>query len=113
MIPNCFREIELDISPGTFAGAVFDPGWNVTGAGTSHVQLTPLSGGFIPVGFLAPFTFCDPGGSGTHVLNVNILSGLPPTVDTCDFVFEYECFESTVDSCCLDFENFSRLLKTP
>ena len=107
MVPNCFNQLEVTLSSGDFVNAIFDPSWNVVGNPLSGpLYLTPSGGGFIPTGYFNLFTLCLPGGTNPHVLNVNLLSGLPPSVDTCHWDFTYTCFEPPADSCCLDYDIF-------
>lgn len=109
MVPNCFTSMEVTLNSGDFTNAVFDPAWNVVGnpATGGPLYLTPIPGVYVPTGFSTVFTLCQPGGSNPHVLNVNLLTGIPTGLDTCEWVFEFDCFEPPpTDSCCLDYDLF-------
>ncbi|MBC7776021.1 MAG: hypothetical protein H7246_11350, partial [Phycisphaerae bacterium] len=104
---DCFTEIELTLNSGTFANASITLGWTVIGnLNSNQITLIPTGGGFLPAGYFSPLTLCNPGGTGPYNLTVNLLYGLPPSEEKCEKNFPFDCPDTPIDSCCLDFDLF-------
>ncbi|MDO8366253.1 MAG: LamG-like jellyroll fold domain-containing protein [Saprospiraceae bacterium] len=105
--PDCFTQIDLTLNSGTFANASITLGWTVIGnLNSNHIILEPIGGGFLPTGYFSPLALCNPGGTGPYNLTVNLLYGLPPSVEKCEKNFPFDCPDIPIDSCCLDYDLF-------
>jgi len=95
--PNCFTQLDITLSSGSFVNAQFGSNWNVAISG-NVASLTPAGGGFIPIGQDIPLTICDPLGLDPYSLDI-------------DFVYAGGVCQHTIDfSCganceCLGFTN--------
>ena len=95
--PNCFTQLDITLSSGSFVNTQFGSNWNVAISG-NVASLTPAGGGFIPIGQDIPLTICDPLGLDPYSLDI-------------DFVYAGGVCQHTIDfSCganceCLGFTN--------
>ena len=102
--PNCFTQIDVTLSSGSFVNAVFGAGWNIAING-NVASLTPTAGGFIPTGQDLPVTICDPGGTEPYTVDVDfVYAG-----GVCHRTFNYACYPDTSNNCCSDFNLFQIL----
>lgn len=95
--PNCFTQIDLTLSSGTFVNSQFFGNYNIVNNG-NMVSLTPIPGPFLPLGQDNPVMICDPGGIDPYTVDIDfVYAG-----DVCHRSISYSC----ADNCtCLGFTN--------
>ncbi len=94
---NCFVEINLQLSSGSFTSIVPGNGWSSTSNGPQNFSLT-YNSGFIPNGTINPGTFCVTG-STLYAITVNYVSFSNGVLDSCSFNYIFDC-SSVKDTLC-------------
>ena len=86
---NCFTQINVQLSSGSFTNIVPATGWSSISNGAQSFTLSHNSG-FLPSGTINPASFCVTG-STFYMVTVNYIFNNNGVKDTCSFNYTFDC----------------------
>ncbi|HEX5625048.1 MAG TPA: hypothetical protein VFX48_03445, partial [Saprospiraceae bacterium] len=86
---NCFTEIQLHLSSGSFTNIQTASGWTAISNGLQNFNLIHGSG-FLPQGLINPANFCVTG-SNLYTITVVYYYNNAGALDTCSFSYQFDC----------------------